>query len=752
MIYNESTRKCSNSLESYSWESSSTLPICNVLITVKSHASSLLHRPITFQCPQQPGVKIPASRVRDGVCDCCDGADEKGSNGTTSKTTCPDQCAALLAAAAAAKRDLEQRFQLGSRKRATALSEFAAYVKETEIKLKQAYETALVKREERDQIKIQTVGAKQVFVEQRVARVKDQVLALAAAPKTGLLSGLTVEELRSVILHACQVAGEMPDAASSKTCVPLRLAALDMGGVWQAGDSYSFQRILDAASVLTPEAKEQQITALANILRHNSHDDNEKVWQESDLNNSQKRYRKSSRKRRSSSDNDEDDYDEDDDDDEEDTDQSSDNSSAAGNDSKRDELTYQVRYLPFSATRDTFLENGAAILEKIKQETETSTESVEGEQNHTASAQGGKASPTMDPMVLPMIKNTISKRERRIRKGLDYGVSAKVLLEAVIRSTGATTAQQVLQRLAIGTLNYGKLSTVQFYQILTYVIPELNNVAEFDPQTCPLPWADICPPKDIVRDGARVPPAAVMDSVRQFCKQASKSMTSAACAQSADDASEVAIPSEVPDGYFGYFEVEARDDDDMLSNAFTNLGFQASGDEESADSALKEIESTLDRRDREVEDLEREIKEMEDSIGGGNEDASKFGPNGELHSLRDQCFEVTEGKYVYKVCMFRSATQRDQGTEDGGTDLGSWSEATTEVVTDQNGVEYEQRVWRWANGAHCWNGPSRSATGYVSCGAETRILSADEPDTCRYVLQMESPLACDEEFQTRHGL
>jgi Glucosidase II beta subunit-like protein len=674
-----------------------------------------------------------------------------GSNETTSKTTCPDQCAALLAAAAAAKRDLEQRFQAGSQKRATALSEFAAYVKETEIKLKQAYETALVKREERDQIKIRTVGAKQVFVEQRVARFKDQVLALAAAPKTGLLSGLTVEELKSVILHACQVAGEMPDAASSKTCVPLRLAALDMGGVWQAGGSYSFQRILEATSILTPEAKEQHITGLANVLRHNSHDNNEKVWQESDLNNSRNSYRKSSRNRRSRSDSDEGDYDEDDDDDDENTVQNSDNSSAAGNDSKRDELTYQVRYLPFSATRDIFLENGAAILEKIKQESEKSTEGAEGEQNQTASEEGD-ASPTMDPMVLPMIKNTIGKRERRIRKGLDYGVSAKVLLEAVIRSSGSTTAQQVLQRLAIGTLNYGKLSSVQFYQILSYVIPELNNVAEFDPQTCPLPWADICPPKDIVRDGARVPSASVVDSVRQFCKQASKSITSAACAQGADDASEVVIPSEVPDGYFGYFEVEARDDSDMLSKAFTNLGFQASGDEETADSTLKEIESTLDRHNRELEDLEGEIKEMEDSIGSGNEDASKFGPNGELHSLRDQCFEVTEGKYVYKVCMFGAATQRDQGTEDGGTDLGSWSEATTEVVTDQNGVEYEQRVWRWANGAHCWNGPSRSATGYINCGAETRILSADEPDTCRYVLRMESPLACDEEFRTRHGL
>jgi protein kinase C substrate 80K-H len=151
--------------------------------------------------------------------------------------------------------------------------------------------------------------------------------------------------------------------------------------------------------------------------------------------------------------------------------------------------------------------------------------------------------------------------------------------------------------------------------------------------------------------------------------------------------------------------------------------------------------------------MENKLKELEESIGGDNPD--KFGPNGELHSLRDECFSVEAGKYEYEVCMFGSASQKDKGSKGGGTNLGRWKEATIETVTGDraNGhQEYQQRVWKWENGTKCWNGPKRSATVYVTCGAENKVLSADEPDTCRYELEMESPIACDDDFRVRHGL
>jgi len=62
------------------------------------------------------------------------------------------------------------------------------------------------------------------------------------------------------------------------------------------------------------------------------------------------------------------------------------------------------------------------------------------------------------------------------------------------------------------------------------------------------------------------------------------------------------------------------------------------------------------------------------------------------------------------------------------------------------------RVMKWENGAKCWNGPKRSATVYVTCGPETKLISADEPDTCCYVFEIESHIACDEAYKTKMGL
>ena len=66
--------------------------------------------------------------------------------------------------------------------------------------------------------------------------------------------------------------------------------------------------------------------------------------------------------------------------------------------------------------------------------------------------------------------------------------------------------------------------------------------------------------------------------------------------------------------------------------------------------------------------------------------------------------------------------------------------------------ETGERVMKWDKGAKCWNGPQRSATVFLSCGPETKLISADEPDTCRYVFKMESHIACDDIYKVRMGI
>jgi hypothetical protein len=198
------------------------------------------------------------------------------------------------------------------------------------------------------------------------------------------------------------------------------------------------------------------------------------------------------------------------------------------------------------------------------------------------------------------------------------------------------------------------------------------------------------------------------------------------------------IPADIPDGYYNYFVPQARDDSDTLSAALSAYDTIASIGSQTA-----ELENQLLDLDNKLKEYNDEVRELEDSIGGN--DGMEMGKEGELYAMKDQCFSLEAGKYEYEVCIFGSAKQRDIGQKSGGTDLGKWSRLE---IDEESG----QRTMLWENGAKCWNGPQRSATVHVTCGAETKVLTADEPDTCRYVFTMESPIGCDEHFGKQYGL
>lgn len=74
------------------------------------------------------------------------------------------------------------------------------------------------------------------------------------------------------------------------------------------------------------------------------------------------------------------------------------------------------------------------------------------------------------------------------------------------------------------------------------------------------------------------------------------------------------------------------------------------------------------------------------------------------------------------------------------------------------GVEFHEEdgikkiVLKFDRGDRCWNGPQRSATIFIECGAVTNLLTAEEPETCTYVFTMSSHIACDEVFAEQNGL
>merc|ERR1740139_1021126 len=147
----------------------------------------------------------------------------------------------------------------------------------------------------------------------------------------------------------------------------------------------------------------------------------------------------------------------------------------------------------------------------------------------------------------------------------------------------------------------------------------------------------------------------------------------------------------------------------------------------------------------EISKSEESLRNLQSKFGQGDDGISKYGPDGELYAMRKDCFPITTGKYTYEVCMFGKAYQREESAKSGGTDLGTWSKMEIDEATG----DY---VLRWTEGAKCWNGPKRSATVFATCGAETKLLSADEPNICEYEFRMESSIACDKAFGERNNL
>lgn len=142
---------------------------------------------------------------------------------------------------------------------------------------------------------------------------------------------------------------------------------------------------------------------------------------------------------------------------------------------------------------------------------------------------------------------------------------------------------------------------------------------------------------------------------------------------------------------------------------------------------LKEAEESYERVSAEISELQKKL-------------AIDYGTDWEFLFLNSQCYQLQVYEYTYTLCPFNQVTQKSStGTEVSLGVWGMWSGSAKNP--------YSQQVYE--NGEPCWQGGSRSTTVTLTCGTETGLRSAKEPSKCQYIMDFQTPVACQPVLKQR---
>jgi protein kinase C substrate 80K-H len=128
------------------------------------------------------------------------------------------------------------------------------------------------------------------------------------------------------------------------------------------------------------------------------------------------------------------------------------------------------------------------------------------------------------------------------------------------------------------------------------------------------------------------------------------------------------------------------------------------------------------------------LRAAEDALAKATLDLSRYlGPRAEYAHMLGECYSVEVDKYAYEICPFGEARQ-------DRTRLGSMAP----LAPNPKDADEPPRRFSFVAGERCWNGPARSISVALECGAATRLSRVTEPSRCEYAATLETPAACDE--------
>lgn len=664
---------------------------------------------VSFSCPQQ-NILLPTSRLNDEICDCCDGSDEQYSD-----FDCPDICEEVLKTERERAQKLLYNYNSGSKLRQANVQEFQTVVKNAfqeiqEIRLEKKPLQELVKslEEKLSNEKTNVVNSHLNQVEVMLNEIIENAKNSSGSNIFNEILKLEIEGKMEFIAAICQLYGEMnADNGREKACEPLKRAALDIGLIWNEAE----RRVhIEDHSALT------EILLEAEGLVQKDIDNEDSEWRDPEDDILDNYYR-------GDDDYHKDNYYDDDDEDESHRKQTHVGEDKIADNSVGDNDKFHSKF--GIIMRSNFHSHAKEVVEEIKgilnahekDEEENSTwddddEEVGNGDNTGIESIADDITPSIDPMALQMVQSSLNSKIGKVEYGNMLANSAKTMMTLFRETVDEDKVSFYVDRLLVELSNLSSVSNIDLHEIFAVISA---NVEE---ETCFSPYSSFCNPEPTV------------DALAERCKE----RMDFSCKRE-----QKPLPTNIPDGYFGYFLPKARDSNDALSSLFQEYNKTTFKNTE-----IREMESNLKNAKSDLENLKKRISEKKAEFGIDDDDA-KYGIDGELYSIRDECFDIISGKYTYEVCLFKRAYQREGEAKTGGTDLGKFEGTTIDEKTGS-------RVWSWKGGAKCWNGPQRSAKVIITCGAENKLISADEPNICEYEFRMESYVACDEKYRLTNNL